>query len=162
VGRLERRTTMRARNVARSALFAALSLGCILRVAAEPIHPNEIEVVDGDTIRARGVTLVRLVGFDAPETWRAKCPAERSLGTRATERLRQLVASGPLDLTEVVCSCRPGTHGTKKCNHGRECGTLTVRGKDVGEILIAEGLARPFVCGVTSCPRQESWCSGVQ
>jgi hypothetical protein len=26
-----------------------------------------------------------------------------------------------------------GQHGTKKCNHGRECGTLTVKGKDVGE-----------------------------
>jgi hypothetical protein len=51
-------------------LFAALSLGCILRVAAEPIQPNEIEVVDGDTIRTHGIPLVRLVGFYAPETWR--------------------------------------------------------------------------------------------
>ena len=35
---------------------------------AEPIAPGEIEVIDGDTIRAYGVMVVRLVGFDTPET----------------------------------------------------------------------------------------------
>ncbi len=34
--------------------------------SAEAISPNEITVIDGDTIRARGRT-VRLVGFDAPD-----------------------------------------------------------------------------------------------
>jgi hypothetical protein len=29
----------------------------------------------------------------------------------------------------------------------------------VGVALIAEGLARPFVCGRTSCPSRESWCT---
>ena len=50
---------------------------------AEPIQPGQIRVIDGDTIRAALATY-RLVGFDAPETYRAKCPSERELGNRAT------------------------------------------------------------------------------
>jgi hypothetical protein len=34
-----------------------------------------------------------------------------------------------------------------------------VRGQDVGAMLIAEGLARAFVCRRTSCPARESWCA---
>jgi endonuclease YncB( thermonuclease family) len=64
---------------------------------ADPVAPAEIQVVDGDTIRVAGETF-RLVGFDAPETYRARCPSERDLGNRATFRLRQLIAGGGLDL----------------------------------------------------------------
>jgi hypothetical protein len=32
-----------------------------------------------------------------------------------------------------------------------------VRGQDVGAMLIAEGLARAFVCGRTSCAAREPW-----
>jgi endonuclease YncB( thermonuclease family) len=127
-------------------------------VNASPLDPGQVEVVDGDTVRIAGETF-RLVGFDAPETYRARCPSERELGNRATFRLRQLVAGGGLDLERVACSCRAGTEGTPRCNYGRSCGTLTARGRDVGLVLIAEGLARPFVCGRTSCPSRESWCT---
>jgi endonuclease YncB( thermonuclease family) len=114
-------------------------------------------IVDGDTIRVAGETF-RLVGFDAPETYRAQCPSERALGNRATLRLRQLVAGGGLDLERVACSCQPGTEGTPRCNYGRSCGVLRVRGRDVGELLIAEGMAHAYVCGRTSCPAREAWC----
>jgi endonuclease YncB( thermonuclease family) len=80
------------------------------------------------------------------------------LGNRATFRLRQLVAGGGLDLERVACSCASGTEGTRRCNYGRSCGTLKARGQDVGTMLIAEGLARAYVCGRTSCPPRESWC----
>jgi endonuclease YncB( thermonuclease family) len=110
-----------------------------------------IEVLDGDTIRVAGETF-RLVGFDAPETYRAQCPSERALGNRATFRLRQIVAAGGLDLERVACACRAGTEGTMGCNYGRSCGVLRAGGQDVGTMLIAEGLARPYVCGRTSCP----------
>src|SRR5215471_9868882 len=111
---------------------------------ASPLDPGQIEVLDGDTIRVAGETF-RLVGFDAPETYRARCASERELGNRATFRLRQLVARGGLDLERVACSCRSGTEGTPRCNYGHSCATLTSRGRDVGVVLIAEGLARPFV-----------------
>jgi endonuclease YncB( thermonuclease family) len=48
---------------------------------------------------------VRLVGFNAPETRRAACEAERELGARATRRLRDLVRAGDLDFVYVTCSC---------------------------------------------------------
>ena len=101
----------------------------------------------------------RLVGFNAPETRNAACDRERLLGDRATERLKALVAAGDLRLTKVACACRPGTEDTNACNFGRSCAILRVRGRDVGAILIAEGLAVPFVCGLTSCPpTPRPWC----
>jgi endonuclease YncB( thermonuclease family) len=91
--------------------IVALLLICTAAIA-EPIAPGAISVTDGDTIRAHGQS-VRLVGFDTPETGsRAQCEAERSLGARASMRLRQLVAAGGMDLTLIPCSCRPGTEGT--------------------------------------------------
>jgi micrococcal nuclease len=124
---------------------------------ASPIDPGQVEVLDGDTIRIASETF-RLVGFDTPETYRAQCPSERDLGSRATFRLRQLVAGGDLDLERIGCSCPTGTEGTFRCNYGRSCGTLRARGQDVGALLIAEGLARPYACGRTSCPRRNAWC----
>jgi endonuclease YncB( thermonuclease family) len=125
-------------------------------VRSESVSPQEIEVLDGDTIRDRG-RIIRLVGFDA-ETQRARCESERSLGEQATARLRQLVAAGGVNLALVRCSCRPGTEGTRWCNRGRACGTLRVGGRDGGSILIAEGLAHPLVCRRYSCPPRQAWC----
>jgi endonuclease YncB( thermonuclease family) len=131
------KTRARRENPVISRLACAITFLASIATAA-PIAPGQIEVLDGDTIRAAGETF-RLVGFDAPETYRAKCPSERELGNRATFRLRQLVAVGGLDLDRVACACRTGTEGTPRCNYGRSCGVLTARGKDVGAILIAEG-----------------------
>ena len=106
-----------------------------------------------------GPTNVRLVGFNAPETRRAQCDAEREAGGKATRRVRDLVRAGSLDLSLVACACAPGTQGTQACNYGRSCGTLTAGGKDVGAILIAEGLAVLFVCSGTRCPKTpRPWC----
>jgi endonuclease YncB( thermonuclease family) len=136
----------------------ALVLAFVASISnASPVDPSQVETLDGDTIRVAGETF-RLVGFDAPETYRAQCPAERELGNRATDRLRQLVATGGLDLERVACACRPGTEGTPRCNYGRSCGILGAAGRDVAGVLIAEGLARAFVCGRTSCPPRQSWC----
>ena len=139
-----------------------LSLLALILLAApalaEPISPDRIRVVDGDTIRVQGKS-VRLVGFNTPETYRARCSAERKLGNEATRRLRRIVRGGSLDLEIVPCACRPGTQGTKQCNYGRQCGVLRAKGKDVGEMLIAEGLAVAFKCGETRCPKMpRPWC----
>jgi endonuclease YncB( thermonuclease family) len=116
-------------------------------------------VIDGDTVRVQNRTF-RLVGFDTPETGdRAKCDYERDLGERATQRLRDLIGSAAsIELTPLPCACLPGTHGTSQCNYGRSCGTLRANGRDVGAILISEGLARPYSCGPTGCPRRGQWC----
>ncbi|TBE02306.1 thermonuclease family protein [Rhizobium ruizarguesonis] len=121
---------------------------------------QEFTVTDGDTVHVVGdATGTRLVGFNTPEKFSPLCEHERQLGERASSRLRQLVAQGSARLTKVACACAPGTEGTSECNYGRSCGMLQVDGKDVGRILISEGLAVPFVCGKTSCPpTPRPWC----
>lgn len=117
-----------------------------------------ISVVDGDTIRIGG-RLTRLVGFNAPETWKPNCAAEQQLGETAARRLRQLVDGGKTRFASVRCACRPGTEGTMNCNYGRACGSLSVDGRDVGSVLISEGLAVRYVCGATGCPpTPRPWC----
>jgi endonuclease YncB( thermonuclease family) len=127
--------------------------------APVPNSALSISVIDGDTVRANGQTY-RLVGFDTPESGSlARCERERKLADAATNRLRQLIANGQPSLERIPCSCPPGTEGTQQCNYGRLCAHLRAEGRDVGMILISEGLARPYVCGQTGCPRRQSWCS---
>ena len=139
--------------------FGLMLLLLVTMARADALKPADIYVVDGDTIEAMGKR-IRLVGFDAPELGgHAHCGLERMLAARATSRLRQMIKlSDDIDLQLVECSCRPGTEGTMACNYKRACGYLTVNGKDAGDVLIAENLAHPYVCGKYSCPRRQSWC----
>jgi endonuclease YncB( thermonuclease family) len=139
----------------------AIAFASTAAAKATPIDAADIRVIDGDTIRVHHKRPdVRLVGFNAPETRRATCAAERNLGGNATRRLRELVRAGNLDFESVACSCPAGTEGTSKCNYGRRCGTLKANGRDVGETLIAEGLAVSFKCGATRCPATpRPWCN---
>lgn len=139
------------------------ALACLLlllaaNASADPIASGAIEVIDADTITASGKTL-SLLGFDPPEAGMyANCESERTLADKAALKLRQLVAGGDLDLAVAQCSCPAGTEGTQACNSGRGCGVLKVAGKDVADLLIADGLARSFVCSGNACPRREPWC----
>jgi len=145
-----------------SRTFAILLLST-LAVHAEPITPAEITVVDGDTIDARGVRF-RMIGYDTPEvsTPRRKVgAAERASAERATARFRELLKSGPLDLTEVRCSCPESRILNGTCNRGRKCGVLTLNGENIGKTLIAEGLAVEFICP-TSCPKMPDWPSIIE
>ena len=133
--------------------------------APAPSQPGQgtvaggIRVIDGDTVAVGGEHF-RLVGLNTPETFEPRCAAELELGTRAKDRLLQLLSSGSTALVKVPCACPPGTEGTKQCNFGRSCGVLSVNGRDVADTLVAEGLAVAFHCGTTSCPRlPKPWCS---
>jgi endonuclease YncB( thermonuclease family) len=148
-------------------VFARL-LACVAGIvftgiaAGTPIHPSDVYVLDGDTVRIHNQKpSIRLVGFNAPETGaRAKCDAERALGVKATARVRDLVRRGNLDFEFVACACKPGTEGTLSCNYGRRCGILKADGVEVGHTLIADGLAVPFKCRARSCPpTPKPWCS---
>ncbi|NEI64969.1 thermonuclease family protein [Rhizobium leguminosarum] len=127
--------------------------------ASSQFQNSDFSVTDGDTIRMRDGTPVRLVGYNTPEKFEPRCSREAALGNQASERLRQLVAAGKSTVTRIACSCKPGTEGTSKCNYGRSCGYLRVDGRDVGQTLISEGLAVPFICGATGCPpTPRPWC----
>ena len=100
-------------------------------------------VVDGDTIKAPYGVTYRLMGFDAPETFRAKCDAERELGLIAKQRLEELLATSEVKVLE----------SGKVDRYGRTLANVTANGRDVGVILIGEGLARPYFG-----KKRESWC----
>ncbi|WOH70673.1 thermonuclease family protein [Bradyrhizobium sp. NDS-1] len=138
-------------------IVAAILLG-VAHLWSSPSSPIAIFPVDGDTVRHQG-QIYRLVGFDTPERGnKARCEDERRRAEAATDRLRQLIAGGDTRLQRVACACRPGEEGTNRCNYGRLCGALTIGGRDVGEILIGEGLAHRYVCSGTRCPPRQRWC----
>jgi micrococcal nuclease len=109
-----------------------------------------ITVTDGDTFRARVpiwdgveiVTAVRVRGIDTPEI-HGKCPAEKATALAAKDRLEYLLSSGDVQLTHV----EPDKYA------GRVDADVTVRGKPIAAILIAEGLARPYTGGA-----RKGWC----
>jgi endonuclease YncB( thermonuclease family) len=154
---------LKFRQPRRHSLIAAIILSLLAiddSSVATPIESHDIRVIDGDTIRIyHKQPSVRLVGFNAPETRRAACTAERELCGKATRRVRELIRSAALDFEFIPCSCPAGTEGTASCNHGRRCGTLKANGRDVGAGLIEEGSAVPFVCGLTRWPKTpRPWC----
>lgn len=128
------------------------------RSSGTTLLPQRISVVDGDTINADGKHY-RLIGIDTPESGpRAKCAAERDKAQRATKRLAEIIAGGNLSLDRVSCNCPPNTEGTGACNYGRLCGMLKSNGRDVGLMLVAEGLAKRYDCSAGHCPPKQSWC----
>ena len=122
------------------------------------IDARRITVLDGDTIRIEGQSF-RLIGFDTPEKGlQARCAAEREKAVQATQRLRGIVAAGGLKFERVACPCEPSSEGTIRCNDARLCAVLSAGGREISDILIGEGLARPLVCSRTKCPPKQPWC----
>tara|TARA_R110002020_G_scaffold66473_16_gene174742 strand:+ start:1699 stop:2136 length:438 start_codon:yes stop_codon:yes gene_type:complete len=99
-------------------------------------------VVDGDTIWLQGVNL-RLESYDTPEPYNDICggQAEIALAKRASARLLQL-------LNGNAFTVQTGHED----RYGRVLATIRIGGTDVGDILIAEGLARRWPNG------DEFWC----
>lgn len=100
-------------------------------------------VIDGDTIEARGQRY-RIVNIDTPEAGdRARCAAERRLAARATDRARALIQAAAQVETEPV---------GRTDAYGRTIAYVRVDGRDLGEALISERLARPWR------GRRQPWC----
>lgn len=99
-------------------------------------------IVDGDTIWLEGNNL-RLESFDTPEPYNDICggQVEVDLAHQASRRLRELLNQNPFTVE---------THGADR--YGRTLATIRIGGRDVGDILISEGLARRWPNG------REFWC----
>jgi endonuclease YncB( thermonuclease family) len=100
------------------------------------IARGPIVVVDGDTVD-RGCTRYRLLGLDAPEIRHPAPPEERARGRAAAQRLRELIRTARH--VELVPA-----EGRRRDKYGRKLARLLVDGRDVAEIMIAEGLAQPY------------------
>ena len=103
-------------------------------------------VIDGDTVRIDGET-IRIWNIDTPEISQAKCEAELKLALEAKETLHRLLSSGPM-------SIRRGDpkSGRMKDRYGRTLAAISVGGRDVGQILIQKGHARPWT------GKRRPWC----
>ncbi len=99
-------------------------------------------VVDGDTIWLNGVNL-RLESYDTPEPYNDICGgrAEVALAKRASARLLELLNSNQFTVETG-----------RQDRYGRMLATIRIGGRDVGDILISEGLARRWPDG------HEFWC----
>lgn len=100
-------------------------------------------VVDGDTFWYRA-DKIRIADIDAPETLQAKCASERALGDRAKYRLAELLSEAPFSLE--------GYGSRDRDQYGRLLRVVYQNGRSVGQILVAEGLARPWQ------GRRRPWC----
>src|SRR5829696_2455001 len=99
-------------------------------------------VVDGDTIWYGGLK-IRLADIDAPEISEPKCASEATLGHRAKRRLFELINSGPIEIVRT---------GRDEDRYGRKLRVVMQNGRSLGEILVAEGLARRWDGA------RRSWC----
>lgn len=104
---------------------------------------SAITVIDGDTFKF-GNDTIRVAGIDAPETHPPRCMEEARLGLAATETLRDLLNSGTVSLSDS---------GADHDQYGRLLRNVAVDGQDVGQAMIAAGMARPFGSG------RKSWCA---
>lgn len=138
-------------------LYVALLLTALWSVA-ERYTPHERlsdagcrigAVLDGDTVELICGTAretARLQGFDTPETRDARCEAERALGKRATQRLRELVAGA-----------RPGIADLGQDKYRRRLIRLRLDGQDIAATMIAEGLAVAYDGG-----KRIDWCARLE
>ena len=119
--------------------------GCLLVItavvgcgaAAAPLSCQVNRVVDGDTLHLTcgGVGhRVRLLGYDTPEVFHPLCAAEGMAGKRATARLAELVATGPV--TGVIFAGRD--------RYGRDLASVKIGGRDVAGYMLASNLTRPY------------------
>jgi endonuclease YncB( thermonuclease family) len=92
-------------------------------------------VVDGDTIWMDGVK-IRVADIDAPETHPPRCEREADSGNRATQRLLELVNEGAFEVTTI------GDRDHDR--YGRQLRVLVRNGRSLGDMLVAEGLARTW------------------
>lgn len=90
-------------------------------------------VVDGDTIWFAGEK-IRIEDIDTPEISRPKCDYEKALGQRAKRRLLELLNAGAFQVVH--------NGGRDKDRYGRLLRVIERDGQSLGDILIAEGLAR--------------------
>ena len=100
-------------------------------------------VVDGDTIRFEGEK-IRISDIDTPEVFSPKCATEAALGRRATWRMQELLNQGEVTLV------RSGSRDVDR--YGRKLRVVQRNGQSLGEILVAEGLARRWDGA------RRSWC----
>jgi micrococcal nuclease len=151
----QRRFRIRRREAQIIIGLCAVSIVAILQIfAAEPsraelttqaLSAGAYFAIDGDTIERRATgERIRVANIDTPETAdRARCVAERQRGEMAKQRVRAMLSEAISVEVESV---------GRTDAYGRTVDYIAVDGRDLGTVLIAEHLARPWR------GRREPWC----
>lgn len=115
-------------------------------LAKSVVSSVSLYVIDGDTIRYKGET-IRIANIDTPEIGGAQCGSELRRGLDAKAALKELLSGDRLDI-------RRGDPETGRAidKYGRTLALVSVRGRDVGKMLIQQKHARPWV------GRRMPWC----
>ncbi|MGJ3233007.1 MAG: thermonuclease family protein [Oceanicaulis sp.] len=116
-----------------------------------PVPADLVRVIDGDTIEVRAhiwpgqyvETRVRVSGIDTPERRGAECEAERALAEEATRFTQAWLEDAAIGLEAV--------------DLGSFAGRVIARvrradGAELGEALLAAGLAAPYGAAAPWCP----------
>lgn len=152
----QRSPRRRRRSIVRAAFAAALvfSVAAAAMLVQRPAAPGfdaasadrpRLHVIDGDTFAdAASGMRYRLANIDTPETGaRARCAAERRLADDATSVARAIIAAA-----ESVAVKPTGRIDA----YGRAIAYVQVNGQDLGALLVARDVARPWR------GRREPWC----
>jgi len=131
----------------KSLFLAGVGAGLIVAAISANVPARTVtadRILDGDTAAAGGLR-IRLTGYDAPEIFHPRCPAELALGLRAKARAAVLLHDA--QITIVPCA---------GWNYGRACGTVP----GLAATMIREGLAIPYDCRNSHCPHTpaNAWC----
>lgn len=93
--------------------------------------PMEVRVIDGDTIQLQSEK-IRVLGIDAPEI-KGNCSNEVLLAQQAKARLSDLISG------DQIVIDRQG-----RDKYRRTLAKITLGNRDIGSILMSEGLARKW------------------
>lgn len=121
-----------------------LSLAALSFLLAASLAQAGNYAVDGDTVEIDGER-IRIANIDTPEIGGAKCSTERQLGLQAKQRTAELMKGRPIRILR-------GDRGRDVDQYGRTLARIEIGGKDLGEVLIGEGLARKWT------GKRRPWC----
>ncbi|MBL8808111.1 MAG: thermonuclease family protein [Rhodospirillales bacterium] len=125
-------------------VLAALGAFAVASGPSETFAARACSAVDGDTIRC-GSERIRISNIDTPELGsHARCAAEAELAERAKRFTADRLAAGPVEIARDTARPRD--------RYGRTLATVRVQGSDLGEALVAAGLARRWD------GRRHPWC----
>jgi micrococcal nuclease len=119
---------------------------CVLPLAFAAIPAAALpgwKAIDGDSVMSPEGQEIRIANIDTPEIY-GKCDSERAAARRAKAATQAALARAS------AISLRPYVRTEDR--HGRTLAYVLVDGRDLGEILIAEGLARPWI------GKRRPWC----
>lgn len=131
----------------RTRRLTMLAAACALVTAAATAAPHTrtgYRAIDGDTFQVHATgERVRLFNIDAPELHPCRCDAECDQGARAKRTLQDMLDVHAVTISRIAVDV-----------YGRTVAAVAVDSHDVGDWLIASGLARPYHYP----QRRRPWC----